>query len=314
MTRTMVKGSNIPLEISGVRAVLRWPADADAPDVDASALLLGPRDRVRSDADFIFYNQPSHPSRAVRHLPKRGDTDGWTDGVEITLSALESTVDRVVFAASCDDSTFGRVPDLRVLLYDAAGGAGGEPLVRFDVVPETGRESALICGEFYRRGGQWKFRALGQGYTSGLVGLATEFGVAVDGEEGGDNAAQAPDQVADPAAVAAAEAAAAPTTVTAPAGDTATTQTPPDPDGSDPGSAYGYPLPAPRPTHVPAQPAYGYPQPAAPTVPAAPAYGYPHQSGYGYPQQRTAAPAYGYPPATPAVELPPQGPQFQQGR
>lgn len=287
MTRTMVKGSNIPLEASGVRAVLRWSSDAGIPDIDVSALLLGPDERVRSDEDFIFYNQPRHPSGAVRHLPKRNDGDGRTDGVDVDFAALEATVDRVIVAASSDDGTFGRVPDLRVLLYDAWAGPDGEPLVRFDVVPDTGDESALICGEFYRRGGQWKFRALGQGYTSGLLGLATEFGVAVDA----DGAAEA-----SPAA--------------------------PEPEAAtEPVSAYGYPLPAPMPPHVSAQPAYGYPQP---TVPSAPAYGCPPATapaapaavaGYGYPQPPSTAPAYRYPQPSPAAfELPPQGPQFQPTR
>jgi stress response protein SCP2 len=272
----MVKGSNIPLDASGVRAVLRWSPGDGVPDVDASALLLGPEGRVRSDEDFVFYNQPRHPSGLARHLPKRSVPEGLTDTVEVDLDALDATVDRVVIAASADGGPFALVADLRVLLYDLAAGRDAEPLALFDVVPDTGDESALICGELYRRDGRWKFRALGQGYTTGLVGLATEFGISVD---------EAPStQGAEP-------------------------QPQPEATAADlTGSGFGYPLPSP-PSHVAAGPAYGYPQPAygypRQTAPA-----------YGYPQQPPAtAPAYSYPHAAPEPEfaLPPQGPQFQTG-
>ncbi|QRX92054.1 TerD family protein [Streptomyces noursei] len=179
MTHAMLKGSNVPLDATAVRAVLRWTPGAGVPDVDASALLVGPDGRVRSDEDFIFYNQPRHPSGLVRHLPKTHRSDALTDTIEAELTALDPSVARVVLAASSDGGPFAGVTDLRVLLYDAAA-PDGEPLAVFDVAPETGEETALICGELYRRGDSWKFRALGQGYESGLVGLATEFGISVD--------------------------------------------------------------------------------------------------------------------------------------
>ncbi|WP_199836378.1 TerD family protein, partial [Streptomyces sp. NRRL F-4489] len=200
MTHAMLKGSNVPLDATAVRAVLRWTPGAGVPDVDASALLVGPDGRVRSDADFVFYNQPRHPSGLVRHLPKTRLPDALTDTIEAELATLETSVERVVLAASSDGGPFGGVGDLRVLLYDAAAD-GAEPLAVFDVVPETGDETALICGELYRRGDGWKFRALGQGYETGLVGLATEFGISV--EEGGGNEGTgdrpAPEDAAAPA-------------------------------------------------------------------------------------------------------------------
>jgi stress response protein SCP2 len=304
MTHAMVKGSNIPLNASGVRAVLRWSPVAGVPDVDASALLLGPDGRVRSDADFVFYNQPRHPSGLVRHLPKQRVAEGLTDSVEVDLAALDADVDRVAICASADESPFGLVSDLRLTLHDA----GGEPLAVFDVVPDTGSESALICGELYRRGEGWKFRALGQGYVNGLIGLATEFGISVD-EDGPAPDAPGPDPVASHARQAAGEPTSVPQPVSVPAPTAA-------PDG--------YPLPAP--TQVPARPlappAYGYPPAEPPTVPApapAPAYGYPQTQ-----QAPLTVPAYGYPQAPPppsqplasptAFALPPQGPQFQERR
>lgn len=179
MTHAMVKGSNVPLDAMAVRAVLRWTPGSGVPDVDASALLLGAGGRVRSDEDFVFYNQPRHPSGLVRRLPKRSLAEGLTDTIEADLNALDPSVDQVVIAASSDGAAFEQVRDLRILLYDAAA-SGGEPLAVFDVRPETGEETAIICGELYRRGDGWKFRAVGQGYPTGLVGLATAFGISVD--------------------------------------------------------------------------------------------------------------------------------------
>ncbi|MFE7617804.1 TerD family protein [Streptomyces sp. NPDC057496] len=295
MTHAMVKGSNVPLDAMAVRAVLRWTPGTGVPDVDASALLLGSGGRVRSDEDFVFYNQPRHPSGLVRRLPKRSVPEGLTDAIEADLNRLDPTVEQVVVAASSDGAAFAQVRDLRILLYDAAA-ADGEPLAVFDVRPETGEETAIICGELYRRGDGWKFRAVGQGYPTGLIGLATAFGISVDEGE------------------AAAEPPAAPVPAPAPAPGFP----PPAPDFP--------PAPAPDPdsqaTVQHQQPAYGYPQPAAAhsTHPAAPPANRP---GYGYPQpaaQQPPAqpPAYGYPQpaaaAAPAPDpnfvLPPQGPQF----
>ncbi|MFD8865815.1 TerD family protein [Streptomyces sp. NPDC059590] len=326
MTHAMLKGSNIPLDATAVRAVLRWTPGADVPDVDASALLLGADDRVRSDEDFVFYNQPRHPSGLVRHLPKKRAAEGLTDTVEADLAALEPAVHRVVLAASADGGTFGQVSDLSLLLYDAAGAADAEPIARFEVGAETGQETALLCGELYRRGDSWKFRALGQGYESGLVGLATEYGISVDeGEGGGEDSGEA-GAALDPGMGADAPtngnegrpestpAPAPPPTVAA--RDGIAHAAPPGPtfgqDSWDDSlltqpmatptplpTGYG-PMPPPpsapptAPSQPPAQPGtgYGYPQPAA-------AYGYPQapaqppapQPSYGYPQQ----PAYGYP-------------------
>ncbi len=187
MTHTMLKGSNVPVDAAAVRAVLRWTPGTGVPDVDASALLLGASGRVRSDEDFVFYNQPRHPSGLVRRLPKRSVADGLTDTVEADLGALDTSVDQVVIAASSDGAAFAQVPDLRILLFDAAY-ADGEPLAVFDVRPETGEETAIICGELYRRGDGWKFRAVGQGYPTGLIGLATAFGISVDDSEASQGA------------------------------------------------------------------------------------------------------------------------------
>ncbi|WP_406860697.1 TerD family protein [Streptomyces sp. HUAS MG47] len=248
MTHAMLKGSNVPLDTAAVRAVLRWTPGPGVPDVDASALLLGPDGRVRSDEDFVFYNQPRHPSGLVRRLSKKREADGLTDTIEADLGALDPSVDQVVIAASSDGGTFRSVTDLRILLYDA-GTAGREPLALFDVKAETGEETAVICGELYRRGEGWKFRAVGQGYPTGLVGLATAFGISVD------------ETAEEPASAGTAPQS---TPVPAPSGDADATvvHTPIPPQPATPRVAPPVPATA---------PAYGYPQPVTSSAPPVPA-------------------------------------------
>ncbi|GAA3103381.1 TerD family protein [Streptomyces rectiviolaceus] len=287
MTHAMLKGSNVPLEATAVRAVLRWTPGQGVPDVDASALLLGADGRVRSDEDFVFYNQPRHPSGKVWRLGKKrvaqGLSEGLTDTVQTDLTGLDPAVSRVLVVASADNVAFENVRALRILLYDATIG-DGEPLAYFDITPQTGAETALICGELYRRGDVWKFRALGEGYLNGLEGLAGDFGISVDESEAvPEPTTEAslpqpyPQQQPMPAP---ATQAPAPQPFPAPA----------------PQPSYGYPPEPPR--HQPApQPSYGYPQ-------HAPAHAAPvPQPSYGYPQPVAAMP-------DPNFRLPPQGPQF----
>ncbi|MFD7547832.1 TerD family protein [Streptomyces sp. NPDC059816] len=273
MTHAMLKGSNVPLEAAAVRAVLRWATGQDVPDVDVSALLLGPDGRVRSDEDFVFYNQPRHPSGKVWRLGKKRVPEGLADTIQTDLRGLPSEVDRVLLVASADDVPFHRVRSLRIQVHDA-GAADDEPIAYFDITPETGAETALICGELYRRGDGWKFRAVGDGYSNGLVGLATDFGISVD--ESTPESGDAPEQ--------------------------------PLPTSPQPS------VPPPAPQEPVTQPAYGYPPLPEGRPAAQPAYGYPHpvsgqpggaqQPSYGYPQPVSAVP-------DPSFRLPPQGPQFQ---
>lgn len=286
MTHAMLKGSNVPLEATAVRAVLRWTPGQGVPDVDASALLLGADGRVRSDEDFVFYNQPRHPSGKVWRLGKKrvsqGLSEGLTDTVQTDLAGLDPAVSRVLLVASAENVAFENVRALRILLYDAGAGEA-EPLAYFDITPQTGAETALICGELYRRGDVWKFRALGEGYLNGLEGLAGDFGISVDESEAvpePTTEASLPQPYPQQPMPAPATQAPAPQPFPAPA----------------PQPAYGYPPEPPR--HQPApQPSYGYPQHApAHAAPAA-------QPSYGYPQPVAAMP-------DPNFRLPPQGPQF----
>jgi stress response protein SCP2 len=328
MTHAMLKGSNVPLDTTTVRAVLRWSPGAGIPDVDASALLLGHDGRVRSDEDFVFYNQPRHPSGLVRRLSKKQVSDGLTDAVEADLSALDPSVEQVVLAASSDSETLRHVTDLRILLYDA-GTADGEPLAVFHIEPETGEETAIICGELYRRGDSWKFRAVGQGYPTGLVGLATAFGISVDETDELQERAEAAQESA-PGPVAPTAPGPSPSESALPYFPTEPSAVPAPPTApaygfphpaaaeADPEATYAYPPPTAQLPAPDSQSTYAYPPPVPSPGPAAqPAYGYPHaassppspdgtQPAYGYPQPAAAA----APAPDPNFRLPPMGPQF----
>lgn len=172
---SMPKGSNTPVPTTALRVELGWRSGPGVPDADASALLLV-GGKVRSDGDFVFYNQPAHSSDAVRHEGKRDAGGRIVDSLLVDLARVEPAIETVVLAASSDGGTFGQVPDLYIEVRDAAQGT---VVARFD---STGAsvETAFVLGEFYRRQGAWKFRAVGQGYGSGLKGLATDFGITVD--------------------------------------------------------------------------------------------------------------------------------------
>lgn len=242
---SMVKGSNLPVSAPAVRCVLRWSSGPGVPDVDASALLLDEQGKVRGDHDFIFYNQPAHPSGAVGHAGKLSGAGGFTDTVTVDLARIEPGVERVVLAASADGGTFGQVPGLSLTVADPAGAE----IAQFAITGAS-TETAYVFGELYRRAGAWKFRAVGQGYDSGLAGLATDFGISVE-EPPAEQAPAGPPTTPPPTGPA--------PTAPPPARDTARPPAPPAPTAP----------PAPRPggltpTRLPSGP------PAAPFVPAPP--------------------------------------------
>lgn len=226
------KGANMPVEAAAVRAVLGWSTGSGVPDVDASALLLTRGGRVRSDDDFVFYNQPRHASGAVTHLGKQPGADT----LEVRPGALGPDIERVALCASADGGTFGQVPGLHLRLLDAVSGA---ELARFEM--SAGPETALIGGELYRRDGGWKFRAVGQGYASGLAGLATDFGITVDDEQPAPATAPTPGPAAAPAP------GPAPAPSSGPMPSYAPAPMPPGPAGAPaPPPPAGHPGPGPR--------------------------------------------------------------------
>ncbi len=139
--------------------------------MDAHALLLDASGSVRSDRDLVFYNAPRHVSQAVTldQEPAPG-----TARLSVSLPRTEADVDRIVVSGSVDGGTFGDIHGLTVAVHSVDGAVVTFEIDDADAVP------ALMFGEFYRRDGQWRFRAIGQGWSSGLAGLISEFGVQVD--------------------------------------------------------------------------------------------------------------------------------------
>ncbi|MCT7356721.1 TerD domain-containing protein [Streptomyces sp. 15-116A] len=191
----MPKGSNTPVPTTALRVEVGWRSGPGVPDADASALLLV-GGKVRSDADFVFYNQPAHASGAVRHEGKRNAGGQVTDALLVDLTRVEPGIETVILAASSDGGTFGQIPGLYIEVKDAAQGTVA---ARFDSTGAT-TETAFVLGEFYRRQGAWKFRAVGQGYSSGLEGLATDYGITVDEPQHTAPAPAAPTAPAPPVA------------------------------------------------------------------------------------------------------------------
>lgn len=190
--REIPKGANVSLtalseDAGSVVVSLSWTSASGAGDADVSVLLLDGNGKVRSENDFYFYNHPAAADGSVQLLGKTPTENGDEDRISLDLTAVPQGVARIVVAASqYGGARFGDLDDLRMTVADRSG----EPLVGFSI-DDAGVETAFIFGELYRRGEEWKFRAVGQGYETGLAGLATDFGIAVleDGE--GAEAAEA---------------------------------------------------------------------------------------------------------------------------
>jgi stress response protein SCP2 len=256
----MSKGANIPVAVPMARATLFWQGGAGVPDVDASALLLQATGKVGSDADFVFYNQEQDASGAVRRAGASVGAQCY-DVIDVNLAGLPTSVDRVVFAASADGGTFGQVLGLTLVLSDLSSGA---QLAVFPMSAED--ETAFVSGELYRRSDGWKFRAVGQGYSSGLAGLATDFGIDTGG---GSAPADEPAPIPAPASVAPP----APEPVLpAPSWDSVPPVPPPPPlDIAPPAAPVAVPAPPPPPPPPP-PPSFDLTPPAAAAPPSPPSF------------------------------------------
>ncbi|MFE2880308.1 TerD family protein [Streptomyces roseus] len=180
----MTPGSNLPL------GTVRVTVDVAAPvRLDVSGLLLAANGKVRSDADFIFYNQPSGPG--VSH---RSGGGAAPDSITVDTGALPPGIERIVVTASPDAAgqTFQGIEPTATVRHAETGA-----VIASFTPPRLGTETALVVVEVYQRGGVWKVRAVGQGYANGLAGIATDFGVSVD-EEPAPPPAAAPQAPAAP--------------------------------------------------------------------------------------------------------------------
>ncbi|MEV4927101.1 TerD family protein [Streptomyces roseoverticillatus] len=191
MAVTLAKGGNVSLskEAPGLTAVMvglgwdvRTTTGADY-DLDASALLCDASGKVVSDQHFVFFNNLRSPDGSVVHSGDNltGGGDGDDEQIQVDLAAVPADIDKVVFPVSIYDAeqrsqNFGQVRNAFIRVVNQAD---GRELARYDLTEDASTETAMVFGELYRHGAEWKFRAVGQGYASGLRGIAQDFGVNV---------------------------------------------------------------------------------------------------------------------------------------
>ncbi len=188
---SLTKGGNVSLtkQAPGLSAVLiglGWDertTSGQAFDLDASALMLNAGGRILSDSHFVFFNNLISPDGAVEHTGDNltGAGEGDDEQIKVDLAAVPAEVDRIVFPVSIYDAdvrrqNFGQVRNAFIRVVNSADGA---ELARYDLSEDASSETAMIFGELYRHSGDWKFRAVGQGYSSGLAGIARDYGVNV---------------------------------------------------------------------------------------------------------------------------------------
>ncbi|MEU9347711.1 TerD family protein [Streptomyces sp. NPDC048278] len=188
---SLAKGGNVSLskEAPGLSAVViglgwdvRTTTGADY-DLDASALLCDASGRVVSDQHFVFYNNLTSPDGSVEHTGDNltGEGEGDDESIKVNLAAVPGGVAKIVFPVSIHDAdargqSFGQVRNAFIRVVNQAN---GQEIARYDLSEDASSETAMVFGELYRHGGEWKFRAVGQGYASGLRGIAQDFGVHV---------------------------------------------------------------------------------------------------------------------------------------
>ncbi|MFD9242100.1 TerD family protein [Streptomyces sp. NPDC059556] len=188
---SLSKGGNVSLtkEAPGLTAVLvglGWDVRTTTGndyDLDASALLLNDTGKVASDRHFVFYNNLTSPDGSVEHTGDNltGEGDGDDEAIKVDLAAVPADITKITFPVSIHDAhnrgqSFGQVRNAFIRVVNQAGGV---ELARYDLSEDAATETAMIFGELYRHGAEWKFRAVGQGYASGLAGIAADFGVNV---------------------------------------------------------------------------------------------------------------------------------------
>ncbi len=191
MSVSLSKGGNVSLSkqtdnLTAVAVGLGWDVRATTGadfDLDASALLTGPDRRVLSDQHFVFYNNLRSPDGAVEHTGDNltGEGEGDDEVVNVDLIALSPAVTNIFFPVSIHDATarrqsFGQITGAFIRVVDRNT---GRELTRYDLSEDASTETAMVFGELYRHGAEWKFRAIGQGYASGLAGIARDYGVNV---------------------------------------------------------------------------------------------------------------------------------------
>jgi tellurium resistance protein TerD len=188
---TLAKGGNVSLDkqapnLTAVAVGLGWDARSTTGadfDLDASALATGDTRKVLSDQHFVFYNNLRSPDGSIEHTGDNltGDGDGDDEVINVDLKAVPPNVTNIFFPVSIHEAesrgqNFGQVANAYIRVVDRATGS---ELVRYDLSEDASSETAMTFGELYRHNGEWKFRAIGQGYASGLAGIARDYGVNI---------------------------------------------------------------------------------------------------------------------------------------
>ncbi len=193
MTVSLVKGGNVsltkqagPAGLAAVTAGLGWDVRTTTGtdfDLDASAIVVDSNGKVVSDQHFVFFGNLATPDGLVQHTGDNltGAGDGDDEQINLRLGELPPDTDKVVFAVSIYEAdqrkqSFGQVRNAFIRVINQAD---GQELARYDLSEDASTETAMVFGEVYRNGAEWKFRAVGQGYASGLRGIAQDFGVNV---------------------------------------------------------------------------------------------------------------------------------------
>lgn len=191
MAVSLSKGGNVSLtkEAPGLSAVtvgLGWDTRTTTGvdfDLDASAIAVNAMGKVVSDGHFVFFNNKTTPDGTIVHTGdnRTGEGAGDDEAINVNLAGLAADVDKIVFPVSIYDAesrsqNFGQVRNAYIRVVNQADNS---ELARYDLSEDASTETAMVFGELYRNGAEWKFRAIGQGYASGLRGIAQDFGVNV---------------------------------------------------------------------------------------------------------------------------------------
>jgi tellurium resistance protein TerD len=190
---SLSKGGNVSLTkeagaagLSAVTVGLGWDVRSTTGtdfDLDASAIGCNAEGKVVSDQHFVFFNNLTSPDGSIQHTGDNltGEGEGDDEQIKVAVGSAPPEVDKVVFPVSIYDAdnrqqNFGQV---RNAFIRVVNDANGQELARYDLSEDASTETAMVFGELYRAGAEWKFRAVGQGYATGLAGIARDFGVSV---------------------------------------------------------------------------------------------------------------------------------------
>ncbi|MEH3156445.1 MAG: TerD family protein [Gordonia paraffinivorans] len=188
---SLSKGGNVSLtkeapHLTAVSVGLGWDIRTTTGtdfDLDASAIAVGTDKKVLSDKHFVFFNNLTSPDGSIEHTGDNttGEGEGDDEVIKVNLSAVPPEVDTIVFPVSIYDAdsrsqSFGQVRNAFIRVVDQSN---SNEIARYDLSEDASTETAMVFGELYRNGSEWKFRAVGQGYASGLAGIARDYGVNV---------------------------------------------------------------------------------------------------------------------------------------